>query len=189
VEPAPQDEINDVYPAVGTLDFTTFSRTNASLHYLRRINSINKVKVLVKLNISIDTKRKKILLAKIRSKHSHDVKDVPFLLKNSIFLPRKIVADKAHNSEKIHGFCHDKGILSIIPARKNARHGFFCHKIKKKFNLRIYHRKEMVKNVFSRLKQSFGSPIHCRTTRLQRAEIFARIILYNTGCCFYRFFL
>ena len=181
--------IKQVYPAVGAIDSTSFSRTNASLHYLRRIDSLKKVKVPVKLSILIDTRRKKILSAKVRSKHSHDVNDVPFLLKSTIFLPRKIVADKAYDSEKVHELCYDKGILSIIPTRKNARRGFFRNKMKKKFNLRIYHRREMVENVFSRLKQNFGNYIRCRTARLQRAEVFARIILYNMSCCVNRLFL
>lgn len=162
---------------VAAIDSTFFARSNPSYHYLRRIERAGPVGRPVKANVLVDTRRKKVLAARIRVLPVGDCRDVPALLKQCA--PRIVVADKGYDSEAVHEHCFEHGITSMIPARCNVRRGFYRHKQLKKFNLRIYHRREMSESKFSSIKRLCGSTVRCRRARTIRAELLARFIASN----------
>ena len=162
---------------VVAIDSTTFSRSSPSFHYLKRIDRREPYGRPVKLSILVNTRTKKIIAAKFRSKPAHDVKDVEFLIKNC--KAKTIVADKGYDSEKVHEHLFYLGIQALIPLRKNAQRGFFRMKAARKFNKRTYNRRQIVESTFSSLKRKFGTSIKCRTARTQRAEIYCRLIMQN----------
>jgi len=162
---------------VVAVDATTFTRSCPSFHYLKRIDRVKPIGRPVKLSILVNTRTKKILAAKFRSKPAGDCKDLPALLKNC--KAKTLVADKGYDSEQVHQHLFERGIKAMIPLRKGARRGFYRRKAAKHFNLRIYHRREMPESSFSSLKRKFGTSVKCRSARTQRAEIYCRLLLQN----------
>ena len=69
----------------GAIDSTGLSRTNASQHYVKRIDRIEPIKQSLKL--SLFTTGKKILAFRLRSKWCGDTKDVCYLTNQSKILP------------------------------------------------------------------------------------------------------
>ena len=171
---------------VAAVDSTTFARSNPSYHYLRRIDRAGPAGVPVKANVLVDTKRKKIVSAQVRVLPRADPRDVPALLKQCH--PKILVADKGYDSEAVHEYCFERGITSMIPARKNVRHGFYRRKQLRKFNLRVYHRREMSESKFSSVKRCYGSTVRCRRARAIKSELFARFIASNIFSCALRHF-
>ena len=96
----------------------------------------------------------------MRSKKAHDIKDTKYLLNRLNSKPNKLVADKGYDAEWVHEFCNKKGIKVCIPIREwgKPRFGNLGLRMKsaRRFNKRIYHRREMVESVFSALKRKFG---------------------------------
>jgi hypothetical protein len=119
------------------IDSTGFSRTQASYHYLHRIDG-KLPQVPVKLSVAIDTRKKKFCCARIRILPAHDSRDAKFLLKKS--KPKKAVLDKAYNSEELYEFAFYKKILLMIPKKINVKRGFFRKKAEKLFKIKTYHR-------------------------------------------------
>jgi len=175
--------------AIAAIDSTGLSRSNPSYHYVRRIDSDGPIGRPVKLSIIVDTKRRKILAARMRARPAHDVRDVKCLLKNSPVLPQKLVGDKAYDAEhRVHMLCAKLGIISVVPIRKGCHSGFYRRQMKKYFHLKVYHRREVVESTFGALNQKYGSSVRCHTARTQRAEVFCRIILHNISLWLSDFF-
>lgn len=164
---------------VASIDATTLSRTNPSGHYIKRIDRKMPVKQPLKLTFVVDTKRKKILALRLRSKPAHDVKDFRHVLNRISANPRILVADKGYDSETIHEFCYNKGIISMIPARKNVKRGFYRKKMIKRFRTRTYHRREISESLFGATKQKYGSSMSSRLIQTQKADVYNRAILHN----------
>ena len=61
------------------VDSTGFSLSNPSWHFVKRINRRRPVKSYAKLSAFFDTRRKKFLAIRIRSKPRHDIKDMGYL--------------------------------------------------------------------------------------------------------------
>jgi len=162
---------------VAAIDGTFFERNQPSYHYLRRIDRKGPGGIPVKASILVDTRRKKVLAARIRVLPAHDVRDVVALLKHC--MPHILVADKGYDSEAVHEHCFEHGITSMIPIKSRTRSGFYRRQQHKKFRLRTYNRRQIVESVFSRIKRLFGSTVRCRRARTIRAELFARFIAHN----------
>ena len=162
------------------IDSTGFARTNPSYHYLRRIDG-KMPKIPVKLSAAFDTKKKKFCAAKIRVLHSHDIKDAKALLLQS--KPKILVADKAYDARWIHEVCRDANIKPYIPIRNWGKPRFrnlgLRMKSAKKFNLRIYHRREMIESGFSAIKRKFGASVSSKTVRTIRTEVYGRLVCHN----------
>jgi len=164
---------------VAAIDSTTLSRANPSLHYIKRIDRKNIIRCPVKLSSVIETRRKKILSLRIRSKNSHDVKDFKYLLNRIPNKILKLVGDTAYDSEKIHKYCYDKDIITIIKPRKNVKRGFYRKKMKKYYDEATYHRRSMIESYHTAYKYKYGSSLLGRTIDTQRAEVYCNAILYN----------
>jgi hypothetical protein len=178
----------DVEPYLAAVDSTYYSLTNPSAHYMRRIERTH-VSCPAKLSVLVDTRTGTCLACRFRARPAHDARDVPYLLRHAVALPKKLVGDSAYDAEQnVFEPCHDRNIIAVVQPRKGWKQGFYRHKMRKHFDLRTYHRRPTVEGFFSRLKQRFGGNLRCRTARTQRAEVYARIILQNLSLLFKDFF-
>jgi len=162
------------------IDSTGFSRTNPSYHYLRRINGALP-KIPVKASIAFDTRKKKVVAAKIRVLPSHDIRDAIDLLKQS--KPQILVADKAYDASWLHEYCQDNNIRAHIPIREYGKprnhHWNARQKARKYFRLRTYHRREMVESGNHSIKQTMGSSVSSKKARTIRTELYGRLACHN----------
>jgi len=162
------------------IDGTGFSRTNPSYHYLRRIDG-KMPKVYVKLSTLFDTRRKKFCAAKIRVIPKHDVKDAKGLLMK--IKTEKIVADKAYDANWLHMHCYYRKIEAHIPLRKKGkpRHKNMSKRMlaAKHFNVRTYHRRELIESGYGSIKRKFGSSVDSKKAKTIRADIYGKLICHN----------
>ena len=162
------------------IDGTGFSRTNPSYHYLKRIDG-KMPKVPVKLSMAFDTRKKKISAAQIRVLPAHDIKDAKILLKQS--KPKVFVADKGYDANWLHKYCNENSIKAHIPIRNKGEPKHYRHTARRKaikyFNLRTYHRRELVESGNSSIKRKYGSSVSSKTVRTIRTEIYARLACHN----------
>lgn len=158
------------------LDATCFARSNPSYHYLRRIDG-KMPRVPVKLNVAFDTRKKKFVVAKVRVRPAHDLRDAEVLLRRS--KPRIVVADKGYTSEKLHRLAEEQGTLLMVPLKKNIRHGRYRKKHQKSFRTRTYHRRELVEASFSSIKRKMGGSISSKKVRTIRTEVLGRLACHN----------
>jgi hypothetical protein len=158
------------------LDGTGLERTNASWHYIKRIDA-KRPRLGYKLSILTDMKNK-ILALRIRSKAAHDIKDVKYLLKRAK-PPKILLMDKGYDAEWLHQYCHEKGIRSIAPTRKGISRGHHRKKLKKCFPQKIYNKRSYVESTIHALKQKFGPTISSKNIHTARTQIYIRTILHN----------
>jgi hypothetical protein len=167
-------------PYLVAIDSTGFTRSNPSYHYLRRIDG-GIPKIPVKASIAFDTRRKKIVAARIRVLPAHDIRDVKVLLKKS--KPSVFVADKAYDAAWLHEYCRDQNIVAHIPIRTYGKprfHRWDARQLAAKcFRKRTYHRREMVESGNHSIKQTMGSSVNSRKARTIRSELFGRLACHN----------
>lgn len=167
------------------LDSTGFSRTNPSYYYLNRIKG-GTPKISVKMSSAFDTRKKKFCVAKIKILPSHDINDAEFLITHS--QPKIVVADKAYDANWVHELCSDKHIRAYIPIRRWGKPRFRNMsprmKAAKKFDLRIYHRRELIEAAHSSIKRKFGASVSSKKARTIRTEVYGRLACHNLFSCF-----
>ena len=165
---------------MAAIDSTGFSRTNPSYHYLKRVNGAMP-KIPIKLSTAFDTRKKKFVAAKIRVLPSHDIKDTKTLIKKCS--PNVLVADKAYDANWLHEYCSEKDIRAHIPLRNKGRPRFkrwtARRNASKHFNLRTYHRREMVESGNSSIKRKFGSSVSSKKATTVRSEVYGRLVCHN----------
>src|SRR3989338_5981145 len=162
------------------IDSTCLSRTNPSYHYLRRIDG--KIpKVPIKVSIAFDTRKKKFRAARIRVTPAHDMKDAKFLVHKS--KPKVLVADKGYDANSLHEYCKENKILTHIPMRNKGNSVNYRwtarRRAAKKFNLGIYHRREIGESGNGSLKRKFGSSVASKKARTIRTEVYGRMACHN----------
>ncbi len=173
-------KITSGQPYLVAIDSTCLSRTNPSYHYLKRING-KMPQVPIKVSVAFDTRKKKYCAAKIRVLPAHDVRDaIPLLKKIS---PNILVADKGYDSNNIHEYCKQNKIRAHIPLRKlgKVRHNNMSQRriAAKKFNIRTYHRREIVESGNSSSKRQYGGSVSSKNVRTIRTEIYGRLTCHN----------
>lgn len=173
--------------AIGAIDATGISRTNASDYYLSRIDRNNPSKQHLKLSIMVDVEKRKFLSARLRSKPVHDVRDVAYLINKSPILPVTNLMDKGYDDNKVHSLFRDRGVFSIIPARnKNVpirrTYGQYRKEMKRYFDYGQYWQRNISETLISCVKRKYGSSVSSRNIRSQRSDIFCRLILHNIFC-------
>ena len=165
------------------VDSTGLSRTNPSWHYIKRIDRKKPVRRFVKLSAFFDTRRKKFLAIRIRSKPRHDIKDVNYLLRQRKNM-KKLLGDSAYDAESLHKLAYEKGIITVIKPRKNVKRGIYRRKQMKCYRKRIYNRRSMIESGFGSLKRKYGNFLLARAISAQRAEIYCRAIAHNLNLYF-----
>ena len=173
-------------PYLIAIDSTCFSRTNPSYHYLRRINGALP-KVPLKASIAVDTRKKKVVAAKIRVLPAHDIRDALTLLKKSN--PKVLVADKAYDAAWLHKYCKENDIKAYIPIREYGKpryHRWDARQMAAKlFRMRTYHRREIGESMNHSIKQTMGSSVSSRKATTIRTEIYGRLTCHNLFSLFY----
>lgn len=174
---------------VAAIDGTGFSRTNASQHYLKRIDSEYKVKRHTQAVMMIDVKRRKFLSWRFRSVPKGEKCDVPYLIRQSPVVPDLVVMDKGFDSNPLHAWLRRQRILSIAPVRKNCRKGKYRKQLRDCFDYAQYWQRNLIECLIGVVKRLFGSHIRARHARMQRAELSAKLIAYNIQVKITNYFL
>ena len=172
---------NKVY--IAAVDSTCLQRTNPSYYYITKVGKIKR-RIPVKFSALVDTEGRKFIDAVIRVLPAHDSKDGYSMIKRARISIKKIVGDKAYDSNKIHEECYAKGIEAHIPIRnygKRVRHNKSSKRrlAQKHFNKRIYHRRSIIESMFHAFKKRFGDYVRSKKARMIRIEIYLKMIAYN----------
>ena len=170
----------------GAIDSTGLSRTNASEHYIKRIDRETPTKQALKL--SLYTTRNRILSFRLRSNWRHDTNDVVYLTKQCLVLPDITCMDKAYDANWVHEHFRKQGVYSIIPARKGCRRGRYRKEMRDCFDYSQYWERNCAEWNNSSLKRRFGDYVKSNTFRTQHSEVAARIILHNLRVLLLRLF-
>ena len=170
---------------LAAVDGTGMSRPLPSPYYYKRIDKPYPIDIPLKLSIAVNTKTKKILALRLRSKNAHEIRNFKYLVKRLPSKPNTIVADKGYDANWVHGYCNSLSIQAIIPARdygskKIPRYNTKYRKMAMKyFNKKVYNRREIVESVFSAIKRKFGPSLSSIKFSAQRAEMYCRAITHN----------
>ena len=170
----------------GSIDSTGLSRTNASAHYIKRIDRDKPIARPLKLSLYVSKKR--ILSFRLRAKWKGDTKDVPYLLNNAKVIARTNCMDKGYDANWVHSEFRDRGKYSIIAVRKNCRRGQYRREMRNYFDIGQYGHRNASEYNNSSLKRRFGDYIRSINFRSQHSEITARIILHNLKAILDRLF-
>ncbi len=168
----------DNFVHVAAIDGTGLQRSNPSSYYLKRIDH-NKVTYPIMIMSMVDIIRRKFLSVKHHKGRCGEIADAPYLVKqfpNEIDL---ILMDKAYDSEKLHRWLRQQGIYSIAPVKKNWAKGQLRKQLMECFDHGLYWQRNIIESLFSALKRLFGTLLHARSARTQRAELYMRLIAYN----------
>ena len=171
-----------------SVDGTGMSRPLPSPYYYRRIDKPYPVEIPLKLSMAVDTKRKKIVILRLRSKTAHDIKDAKYLVNRLPSKPEYLVADKGYDANWLHEYCQKRGIKTCIPMRDHGKPKHHNLSIRRKsvkfFHNKRYGRREISESVFSSFKRRFGPSLSSVKISAQRAEAYCRAIAYNIIYCF-----
>ena len=170
----------------GAIDSTGLSRTNASQHYIKRIDRKNPIKKSLKL--SLYTTRNHILSFRLRSEWRGDTKDVAYLANHSPIIPLVNCMDKGYDANYIHKYFRELEVYSIIPVRKNCRRGNYRKEMRDFFDYVQYWERNCAEWNNSNLKRVFGDYVRSHKFRTQHSEVAARIILHNLKVVLLRLF-
>lgn len=170
----------------GAIDSTGLSRTNASHHYIKRIDREEPIKKSLKL--SLFTTGRRILSFKLHAECCHDSKDVPYLIKQSKVLPQTTCMDKAYDANWVHECFRDKGVYSIIPVRKGCVRGRYRKEMRDYFDYSQYWERNCGEWNNSSFKRRFGDYVRSNKFRTQHSEVAGRIILHNLKVVLLRLF-
>jgi transposase len=159
------------------IDGTSFSKTNPSFHYLKRIDGQNP-KDYTKLSALIDLKTKKFLVMRIRKHPRHDMQDVKYILKRGDNI-KEFYGDRGYDSEEIHEICYWSGIQTYIPQKKNVKKGWARKVQMKKWDEEKYHKRSNVESGFSAIKRKYGGSVRAKRIEGMNAEILLKGICHN----------
>lgn len=165
-------------PAVyGAMDSTGLTRTNASQHYIKRIDRDTPIAQPLKLSLYVS--RSRILSFRLRAKWRGDTLDVPYLLKAAYVHAETNCLDKGYDAEWIHEEFRKRGLFSIIPPREGCVNGKYRKQMRDCFDFAQYWERNASEYNNSSLKRKFGDFIRSVSFRAQHSEVAARVILHN----------
>lgn len=173
---------------IGAIDSTGLSRSNASSYFVKRIDRDTKTQRHLQLSLYVAVNERKILSARLRAKPVHDSKEVPYLIRNSPCIAQTNVLDKGYDSNKTHALFRDKGKYSIIPVRNGCMRGRYRKEMRDYFDCGQYWQRNIVETINSVIKRVYGEVCRAKTIVTQRAEVYARLIIYNLSLALARLF-
>ena len=165
---------------IASIDSTGISRQYASEHYKKRIDRLKPVKEALKISVLSDCKTNQILSLRVRAReHSHDTKDVKYLIEKAKVIPELLTMDKGYDAESIHKLCREQGIYSIIPVRKGCRRGKYRKQMRDCFDKGLYNHRNNAESTFSALKNKYGESVSAKLFVTQRVQIYCKAINHN----------
>ena len=163
------------------VDATGFELESKSYYYRTVWNSKNlqKTKRFMKLSLSVDTEKQRILTHKIRKSLAHDTRDFKFLVKK--LKCKNVIADRGYDSKDLRKFVLFKlKAKPVIPYRRNSGitklRGRFKHI---KLDKGLYRRRLLIENIIFCVKRKYGSVLRNRTYATQKVELISKLIAYN----------
>jgi hypothetical protein len=170
------------------IDSTGISLDNASAHYCKRIGLPYKKRPFLKTSLVFDIDNYFILLCKTAKSQRHDSKDAKPLIKKLAKIYDGIeifYADRAYDDEKIFKIVFE--ILEAYPlilqrridVPTHRRRGMYRKKTSKEFDYCEYLQRNKGETGNSMLKKRFSPNIKSRITKIQKRDLFSRIIAYN----------
>jgi hypothetical protein len=170
------------------IDSTGISLDNASPHYCKRIGLSYKKRPFLKTSLVFDIDNYFILLCKTGKSKRHDTKDAKPLIKKLAKLYKNIeifYADRAYDDEKIFKLVYEiLGAYPLILQRRinidnHRRQGYYRKKMFKVFDYCEYLQRSKGETGNSMIKKRFSTSIKSRETKIQKRDLFARIIAFN----------
>ena len=174
-------------PKKVAIDATGISLDNASLHYCKRVGKSFKKRPFMKTTFVVDIENYFILLVKMRKKTRHDVIDAkPMIKKLALhYEPEVFYADRGYDSNSIFKLCFEKlkAYPLILQRRldvpKHRRQGRYRKETIDVFDYGEYLQRNKIETLNSMIKRRFNSNVKSHKDKLQRVEIFTRVIAYN----------
>jgi hypothetical protein len=174
-------------PKKVAIDATGMTLDNASQHYCKRIGLKSKKRPFMKTTFIVDIESYIILLCKMRKKPRHDVIDAKPMLKNlaKIYSPEILYADRGYDDNNIFKISFE--ILGAYPlilqknifTPKHRKTGAYRKQTCDVFDYGEYLQRNKIETVNSMFKKRFGSSVKSRIDKIQKVEIFTRVIAYN----------
>ena len=161
-----------------SIDGTALEKTRPSEHYIRRIDGKRPFHKGFHFSTAVGQDGK-IVSLRVRKSYTHDVRDVKNLYYNLPEKPKVILMDKGYDAEYVHKFFRQKGIFSVAPVRKRAKHGFYRLNLKRKFPKELYNKRNIVESFFHAFKQKYGSCVNSKNIASARSEVYCRAIPHN----------
>ncbi|MFH1072447.1 MAG: transposase [Nanoarchaeota archaeon] len=170
------------------IDSTGISLDNASTHYCKRIGLSYKKRPFLKTSLVFDIDNYFILLCKTGKSKRHDTKDAKPLIKKLAKIYDDIeifYGDRAYDDEKIFKIVFEiLGAYPLILQRRidiptHRRRGTYRKKTFKEFDYCEYLQRNKGETGNSMLKKRFAPNIKSRITKIQKRDLFSRIIAYN----------
>jgi len=169
------------------IDATGISLDNASQHYCKRIGLKTKKRPFMKTTFIVDIDKYIILLCKMRKKARHDTKDAKPMIKKlaKIYKPDLFYADRGYDSDEIFKLVFENlGAYPFILQRrldipKYRRKGKYRKLTIDEFDYGEYLQRNKIETLNSMIKKRFGSKIKSRNVKMQKVELFGRVIAYN----------
>ena len=171
--------IDDEPCEIGAIDGTTYTRSDASQHYLHRIDRENKVGRPIQEVLLVDVHRRKFLSWRIRATPMGEKCDVPYLVRTCPVLLEGVLMDKGFDSDPLHEFLREQDIWSVAPVRRGCKNGRYRRQLRDCFDWALYWQRSIIESMISAVKRLYGSHVRARNARMQRAELSMRLISYN----------
>ena len=174
-------------PKKVAIDATGISLDNASLHYCKRVGKSFKKRPFMKTTFVVDIENYFILLVKMRKKTRHDVIDAKPMIKKlaSHYKPEIFYGDRGYDANSIFKLCFEKlNAYPLILQRrldvpKHRRQGRYRKETIDIFDYGEYLQRNKIETLNSMIKRRFNSNVKSHKDKLQRVEIFTRVIAYN----------
>jgi transposase len=171
--------IDDEHCEIGAIDGTTLTRSDASQHYLHRIDREDKVGRPVQEVLLVDIRRKLFLSWRIRAAPKGEKCDVSYLIRTCPVPVEGVLMDKGFDSNPLHTFLREQGIWSVAPVRKGCKKGQYRRQLRDCFDWALYWQRSIIESMISAVKRLYGSHVRARNARMQRIELSMRLISYN----------
>lgn len=160
------------------IDSTEISKTNPSHHYIKRIDRKNSVKSYIKQSSLFDIKNRTFVALRVRAKPRHDIKDVEYLLKRTD-IQTTLLGDTAYDSERLHKYCYNNNIQTIIKPRKNVKRGFYRKKQMKNYSENEYHQRSLIEAGQGAVKRKYWGYTLAKHIQAIKVEAYLKAIAFN----------
>ncbi|MBS3112799.1 IS5 family transposase [Candidatus Woesearchaeota archaeon] len=174
-------------PKKVAIDGTGISLDNASLHYCKRIGKPAKKRPFMKTTFIVDIENYFILLVKMRKRARHDTKDAKPMIKKLAehYNPEILYGDRGYDFEEIFELCFETLNAYPLILQKNLnvpkwrRSGRYRKETYDVFDYGEYLQRNKIETLNSMIKRRFGSNVKSHKDKLQRVDIYSRVIAFN----------
>lgn len=169
------------------LDATGISLDNASPHYCKRVGKRVSQRPYMKTSFLVDIDDYIILLCKMRKGHRHDTVDAkPMIRKLSRYYdPDIFYADRGYDDNETFKLCFEELEAYPLILQRNQdvpkwrKSGVYRKQTIDTFDYGEYLQRNKIETLNSMIKRRFNSNVKAKTDKMQRVEIYSRVIAFN----------